>query len=162
MTDGKIKAFEAAAGVGQPSDIVGHKTLADGSHEPLRRDEAEILWASCVARTAKRAADMPDEQSAIDAMFEAYQRLKELGWREAIYCPKDGTEFKAIESGSTGIFDCHYSGEWPKGSCWVEDGGDLWPSRPCLFKLNPEDQAKYDAKMAEAAARYRSETETVT
>lgn len=154
MSNTKITAFEAAAGTGQPSDIVGHKTLADGSHEPLRRDEAEALWADAVARQQKRASDMPDEQSAINAMWEAHQRLKELGWTEAIYCPKDGTAFQAVEPSSTGIFRSHYYGEWPNGTWWCEDGGDLWPSRPCLFKLYPEDQAKEDARLAELHARY--------
>lgn len=160
MSDNPIKTFEAVAGTGQPSDIVGHKTLADGSHEPLRRDEAEALYASATAKMEKRAADMPDEQSAIDAMFSAYQRLKELGWTEAIYCPKDGTVFRAVEPGSTGIFETHYSGKWPDGSWWSEDGGDLWPARPCLFKLHPEDQAKHDQRVADAIAQYAASLET--
>lgn len=117
----------------EPREIVGHKTLCDGSHLPLYRAEAEAMLAACDAAKAKRAADMPDEQSAIDAMMEAFTRLKELGWREAIYCPKDGSTFKAIEVGSTGIHDCCYQGEWPNGSWWVLDG-DMWPSRPILFK----------------------------
>lgn len=137
-----------------PDDIVGHKTLSDGSHEPLRRDEAEAIWEHAEAERLKREADMPDELSAIKVLWSAYQRLKELGWNDAIYCPKDGSGFHAIEPGSTGIFDCHYSGEWPTGAWWCEDGGDLWPSRPCLFKLYPDDQAREDARMAEACARY--------
>ena len=40
----------------------------------------------------------------------------------------------------------------------IEDGGDMWPSRPILFKLFPEDQAKYDAKMKAAAEAYAAET----
>lgn len=117
----------------KPDDVVGHKTLRDGSHLPLYRAEAEAMLAACDASKAKRAADMPDEQSAINTMMEAFTRLKELGWREAIYCPKDGSMFKAIEPGSTGIHDCYYEGEWPKGSWWVVDG-DTWPSRPILFR----------------------------
>jgi hypothetical protein len=140
--------------VERDDDIVGHKTLRDGSHEPLRRDEADALWARCEAAQKKREADMPDEQAAIDVMGQAHERLRELGWREAIYCPKDGSSFRVIETGSTGIHRAHYSGEWPKGSWWIEADGDLWPSRPCLFKLYPEDQVKYDARMAEARAKY--------
>jgi hypothetical protein len=92
-------------------------------------------------RAAGRAARMPDERSAIHAMVEAFMRLKELGWNDAIYCPKDGSSFNVIEPGSTGIFRAHYEGEWPKGSWSLEDGGDLWPSRPILFRLYPDDAA---------------------
>ena len=149
-------------------EIVGHKIFDTGEidettgfpklrHEPLTRAEGEALWERAKAREAKRAADMPDEQSAINAMHDAWLRLKELGWREAMYCPKDGATFNVIEPGSTGIFDCHYQGEWPKGSYWVADAHDLWPANPVLFKLLPEDQAKYDARMVEAKARFGDE-----
>ena len=67
-------------------------------------------------------------------MFEARQRLMELGWNDAIYCPKDGSEFDAIEAGSTGIHKCHYSGEWPDGHWWIAGDGDLYPSRPVLYR----------------------------
>lgn len=148
-----------------PNEIVGHKTFDTGEinpvtgfpklrHEPLTRAEGEALWQAAKTAEANRAARMPDEQSAIQAMFDAWLRLKELGWREAMYCPKDGSTFKVIEPGSTGIFDCTYRGEWTTGHFDIYDGGDIWPSHPILFKLLPEDQAKYDAKMAEARERY--------
>lgn len=121
--------------------IVGHKTFLndDGSyrHEPIRKDEADRLWAKCEAEDKRRAEAMPDEQSALKAMFDAWYRLKELGWREVIYCPKDGTPFKVIEAGSTGIFDASYSGEWPDGYLNVHDGHDTYSGRPggtILFK----------------------------
>src|SRR3990167_2682981 len=120
--------------------IVGHKTFHDERgfrHEPLTESEAKEIMASVEAATLKRKELMPDEQEAINIFFDAWQRLKELGWSEAIYCPKDGTWFDAIEPGSTGIHDCHYSGEWPKGSWWVASGGDLYPSRPALFREKP-------------------------
>lgn len=80
-----------------------------------------------------RAEKMPDERAAILQMFDAYLRLKELGWKEAVYCPKDGSHFHAIEAGSTGIHDCSYEGKWPDGAWWIYDG-DMWPSHPILFK----------------------------
>lgn len=138
-------------------DVVGHKTMADGRHEPLTRAESVALMQACEARDAKRKADMPIEQNAIDAMFEAWQRLKELGWREAIYCPTDGSSFDVIEAGSTGIHRCFYSGEWPDGYWMVGDGTECGPSRPILFRLDPEAEAARKAKMAAAAAKYRAE-----
>lgn len=73
----------------------------------------------------------------LDAMFQAWQALKACGWREIIYCPKDGTRFLAIEAGSTGVFPCTYQGKWPSGGWWAECSGDLWPSRPILWKPMP-------------------------
>ena len=129
----------------EPPDIVGHKTFATGRigengfpelrHEPLTRAEADALMAAADAADAKRAADMPTEREALKMLFEAYLRLKELGWNDAIYCPKDGSEFDAIEIGSTGIHSCHYSGDWPNGSWWIAEAGDLWPIHPVLFRV---------------------------
>ena len=94
-------------------------------HEFLRNADAQ---------KAARAEQMPTEHDCLRVMMQAYLRMKELGWNDAIYCPKDGSVFHAIEAGSTGIGTCHYSGEWPDGSWWMHDAGDLWPSRPILFK----------------------------
>lgn len=147
-----------------PDDIVGHKTFDTGKrdehgtpvsrHEPLTRAEGQALWESCQRAHEDRVVRMPDEKSALNAMHDAYIRLRDLGWRDAIYCPKDGSAFEIIEVGSTGIFRAHYSGEWPSGSWWAEDAGDLWPSRPALFRLLPEDQAKEDARRAEILKKY--------
>lgn len=99
----------------------------------LNEEEIETAMAVIDAAIKKRAEKMPTEQDALAQMFEAYQRLKELGWNDAIYCPKDGTRFLAIESGSTGTHECSYEGKWPDGRWWVY-GGDMWPSRPILWK----------------------------
>jgi len=99
-------------------------------------------------RDAARAELMPTEQDAIKLMSEAFTRLKDLGWREAIYCPKDGSEFDIVEAGSTGIHKAHYSGDWPDGSWWVADAGDLWPSRPTLYRPTEAELAKREALRA--------------
>jgi hypothetical protein len=72
-------------------------------------------------------------------MFRAHQRLRELGWRDGIYMPKDGTEATVIQCGSTGMFSCRYSGEWPDGYFNLYDGGDVYPQSgpPPLFKIDP-------------------------
>jgi hypothetical protein len=118
--------------------IVGHKTFDDGNggfyHEPLYAAEAEALLRAAKEQELRRIASMPDESTAIHALFEAWTRLKELGWNDSTYCPKDGSTFDAIEAGSTGIHRCHYSGKWPTGTWWVEASGDLWPSRPILYR----------------------------
>ena len=123
--------------------IVGHATFQteDGGfrHEPLTAGEADAIWKQACAERERRAETMPDERAAINAMWEAWQRLKELGWKEAIYCPKDGTVFDAIEPVSTGIQSCYYDGEWPDGHWWAMDTNDLWPSRPILFRLKSQE-----------------------
>ena len=78
---------------------------------------------------------MPDDNEALLNMFDAFQRLQELGWRDIIYCPKDGTHFDAIEAGSTGIHNCWYQGTWPKGIWWGDAANDIWPMHPILFRL---------------------------
>ena len=87
--------------------IVGHKTFwtPEGGfrHEPLTESEAQKMLDACEAARAKREADMPTEQDAVNAMWEAWYRLKELGWKDAQYRPADGTEIDVIEIGSSGI-----------------------------------------------------------
>jgi hypothetical protein len=150
-----------------PDDIVGHKTFDTGEicpetgfpmmrHEPLTRAEGAALWASVEAEQKARAERMPDEQAAIRALHDAHTRLKELGWKEPMYCPKDGTRFKVIELGSTGIFDCYYQGEWADGLYMVSDDRDVYPTSTgvAMFKLLPEDQAKENERWKKARERY--------
>jgi hypothetical protein len=100
----------------------------------LTQEQVDEIIAQADAAAAERVRTMPDERSALLQMHEAFARLKELGWKDAIYCPKDGSLFHAIAAGSTGIHDCLYMGEWPKGSWWIAEAGDLWPSRPILYR----------------------------
>lgn len=147
-------------------DIVGHKTIDTGEigedgfpkfrHEPLTRGEAEAIWDQSEKDRLRREEQMPDEESAIRALFDAWLRLKDFRWNDPSYCPKDGSSFNVIELGSTGIHTAHYSGEWPNGSWWLTDAFDVYPTRPAMFKLFPEDQAKRDAEMKEAGERVRA------
>lgn len=122
-------------------EIVGHKTFSVPGggfrHEPLTRSEADELMERVEAATKRRAELMPDESAARQMLFAAHLRLKELGWNDAVYCPKDGTEFEVIEAGSSGVHRCIYRGEWPTGGWWILAAGDLWPSRPILYRKTP-------------------------
>ena len=170
MREGRFPQRSEPQQVETPDDIVGHKTFDTGErdpttgfplmrHEPLTRAEGEAMWKAAEAAEADRAARMPDEKAAICAMHDAWLRLKQLGWREGCYSPRDGSTFKVIEVGSTGIFDCDCRGEWPDCTWTTYDQHDAYPSSqaPVLFKLLPEDQAKYDARMAAAKERYAAE-----
>jgi hypothetical protein len=74
-------------------------------HEPLYQSEANDLMARIEAATARRNELMPDEEAAIRMMMDAHTRLKDFGWRDAVYCPKDGSVFKVLEPDSTGKQD---------------------------------------------------------
>lgn len=81
---------------------------------------------------------IPDpEAAALARLHAAHQELERLGWKGAIYCPKDGTVFLAIEPGTGVPMRCAYWGEWPTGGWWELDSGDAYPVRPSLFKLLP-------------------------
>lgn len=102
-------------------------------------DVDEILARAEVERQ-RRTARLPTEQSAIHAIHQAKERLKEsFGWRDGIYCPKDGTVFETLSHDSTGIHLCSYSGVWNTGFFDYQDGGDIYPSRtpPMLWRQKP-------------------------
>lgn len=104
----------------------------------VSKEQMDALLAVAAAKKARRTETMPDEAAALAQMFEAWQRLKELGWKEIEYCPKDGTTFSAIEAGSVGIHECNFQGEWPHGRWWIYDG-DAWPARPILWRARKPD-----------------------
>lgn len=131
--------------------IVGHKTFhgPDGTrHEPIRASEAEAIMASIEDAKKRRAELMPTEADAARLMWEAYYRLKELGWRESTYCPRDGRTLKFIEAGSSGIHEGHCddedTGHRPP-NVWLHDHGDLCPSRPVLYRELAPDQPTKDS-----------------
>ena len=113
----------------------------------MTEDQVRDILRAADNEKAARAADMPDDDAAMRAMHRAYQRLRDLGWAEAIYSPKDGTVFEALEAGCVVPGRCHYMGEWPSGGWWMHSDNDLWPSRPILWRKLP-DNAMYTAKPA--------------
>lgn len=126
-----------------PNDIVGHMTMADGSHEPLRRETADALWAAAEASKKKRDAAISTTADALRLMSDAKIRLRDFGWSDACYCPKDGSEFAVVGFGSTGIFRSFYMGDWPKGHLYIDDflcgvDGHMW--KP-IDKLTPAEKA---------------------
>lgn len=104
-------------------------------------DVHAILRSAEEAKSA-RAAQMPTEQDCFRVWNQTYLRLKEIGWNDAVYCPKDGSVFMAIEPGMSNPCPCVYHGEWPKGSWWYLEAGDMWPARPTMFRLMTEAEGK--------------------
>jgi hypothetical protein len=100
-------------------------------------DHYEILLKRLDLSRQERAERLPDAKSCLSSILDARERLIELGWREMSGFPTDGTSFWTVEAGSTGIHDTVYSGEYPNGYFFVQADGDLWPSKPILWK--PKD-----------------------
>lgn len=96
--------------------------------------DADEILEQVDAAQAKRRSELPTERDALTAMWRAHERLRDFGWNDAKFCPKDGTFFHAIEAGSTGIHLCNYDGEWPKGRWWIYYEGDVYPARPILWR----------------------------
>lgn len=138
------------------SQYLGHKTLSDGTHVQLSEDEAKALWQMANDAKDKSAADMPTTDDALRTMQRGRSRLRDLGWREAQYCPKDGTRFAVIEYGSTGIFEASYWGEWPDGRVYCCDG--FTHPHGMLFKpladLTDAERAKLDECMGREKAAH--------
>lgn len=86
----------------------GHKTLIDGSHVPLSRDEADALWQRVEEAKAKRAEEMPTAQDALRVLIAAQERMKELGWWQGGGLRvKPGDDCAVAETGSTGMWRGH-------------------------------------------------------
>lgn len=83
---------------------------------------------------AERAEQLPTEQDCIRMMVQCRLRLIDLGWREGMFAPRDGTEFEAINAGYRGPTICTHLGS----GFFVADGGDWWPvPRPIVFRAAP-------------------------
>lgn len=89
----------------------------------------EAIVADAEAKAAARAASMPTEKDAINAMFQAWLRLKELGWKDSKSAPADCRVFASVECGSSGVHETTRD----ESGFWVFDG-DLWPSHPVLWR----------------------------
>lgn len=98
--------------------------------------DAEAIMARHEAAERERAERMPTERDAIRVMFEAWQRLKALGWRDGRYMPTTGERHAGIACGSTGIHAYSAEQQEPRGTMYTIYDGDIWPTRvpPVLFR----------------------------
>jgi len=92
-------------------------------------------WNEATAKEPEYCS--PEEIGILDVMVTIFHEMKKRGWREIVYCPKDGSSFLAVEAGSPSAVVCTYSGEWPRGGWWAHCHGDMWPARPILWKPLP-------------------------
>lgn len=109
--------------------------------------ETENSWGDLRkmwAEADKKAKDWREagEENLLRQMFDAREGLKSLGWRDGQHAPKDGTRFLSIEAGSAGVFPCYWMTNKHMaegGGFWSEAHGDLWPTKPTLWKPMPSN-----------------------
>ena len=115
------------------------------------KEQADAIFAAIRKTDAEREAAMPTHEAALHQAHTARERLKKLGWREGIYCPKDGTSFALVEWGSTGVHCGHYMGEWPEGSIYC--GDFLVPPHAVMWKaidkLSDDERASMERSVAD-------------
>ncbi len=114
-------------------------------------EEATAIWKAIECQNAADEAAMPDTLAAMITLQRARERLQRLGWKEGIYCPKDGSNFAVMQYGSTGIFAGTYVGDWPTGDVWIADEtcapqGIMW--KP-LDKLTAAESARLEVCIAD-------------
>lgn len=114
-------------------------------------EQAKAIFEAISKSDAEREAAMPTYQAALHQASAARDRLKSLGWREGLYCPKDGTPFALIEWGSTAVHHGHYMGKWPKGDVYCGDfmippTAIMWKA---LDKLSDDERSALDASVAD-------------
>ncbi len=135
----------------------GHRTMPDGSHEPLTQAEAEALWKSVEDAKAARAVAMPTAKDALTSIIEAEQRLSELGWRKGGGLRvKRGDECAVAQSGSTGLWHGRVDakGEYVHYCDSVSKPRDAW-LKPLADLSNEERTWMEECDRREAEA-YRS------
>jgi hypothetical protein len=127
-----------------------HCTRVPGHEGPCAAHPTETtaaeLWQAIEQQQAKDEADMPDALAALNTMQRGYHRLRQFGWSDGVYCPKDGSEFAVIQVGSSGIFSGVYIGDWPFGDIWIAD--ESTSPHACLWKavdkLTDAERARMD------------------
>lgn len=127
------------------ADCHGHKTLADGSHVALSKEEAAAIWKAVQEARAKRAQEMPTAQDALRVMIAARQRMQELGWWEGGGLRvRRGDECAVAETGSTGM----WRGRLDAERKYVLYGDSVSDPRKCWLKpladLTDDERAYMD------------------
>lgn len=140
--------------------IVGHKTFSNGDgtyrHEPITESEADAIIKKIDESKARRAEAMPTAEDAARAMFEAWYRLKELGFRDPRYAPADDRQKKCVQLGSSGIHEVRCTTNPAGGKWWWHDSeGDTWPYDPALYLPDEQEAAEEQERLALAAAARR-------
>ena len=109
------------------------------ANKQYTEDEPENPWGDLRQHWEESAKkERPDRmKNAHRVMVEIARLTNEMrtdGWKEVSYCPKDGSMFWAWDPLCSLPYKCSYRGVWPDGKWDAYCDGDIWPSRPVLFK----------------------------
>lgn len=88
----------------------GWRTMHDGHRIPLTEQEAEDIHRQITEMKAARAEKLPTAVVALEAISEATNRLRELGWNTI--GPRDGEEKAMIQYNSTGMWHARRQGDY--------------------------------------------------
>lgn len=133
----------------------GHKTMLDGTSQPLTSEEAEVIWQAVEAATVKRAERLPTAESALRALLDAQERLRELGWSlGGGLRVRRGDDCAVAQTGSTGIWRgwVDAEGSYVHFGDYCVSPRDAW-LKP-LSDLTPDELAHMQKCDAEGAAAY--------
>ena len=114
------------------------------------------ILAEAEQQRDQRARALPTLDHCLIAMVQIMQRLRELGWRDAEYAPRDRT-FLGITPGSTRAVRCVHLGG-AEGAFFCEDGDDFWPVRILVWReLTDADRREAD-KVRGAGCKRRNDS----
>lgn len=80
------------------------------------------------------------QQTYISNLTDSYHKLIDLGWRDIVYCPKNGQLFDVLLLGDPIIRSCFYWGRWPHGEWVFPDYPDLTIDCSKLILFKPKDR----------------------
>lgn len=139
------------------TEYYGHKTMHDGRHIPLTKEEAETMRDAIADIRTKRADKLPTARDALRAISEAQDRLRELGWWAGGFKIKAGDRCAVAQSGSTGMWsgrmdterkyvlfgDCVTS----PGNAWLKAEADLTDDERAYIAECDKSSAEFQKRM---------------
>lgn len=90
------------------------------------------ILAEAQIRRRERADHLPTTNHCVVALLQTVERLREIGWRDACYAPKDRS-FDAIVMGGSGVHRCQWLGG-TAGGWFIEDTNDWWPAQIVVWR----------------------------
>jgi len=96
--------------------------------------DVQALMNRVDAQREARASVLPTAETAMAVIQVATERLRDLGWVEIEYSPKDGSVFDSYVMGMPTAIPTSYLGTWPEGGWFTHEAGDIYPAYPSLFR----------------------------
>lgn len=118
----------------------GWRTMHDGRRIPLTEQQAKDMHAGIVKMVAERAVKLPTAVDALQAVSEATERLRELGW--STISPRDGEEMAMIQFSSTGMWVATRQGDYVHSAGCVNKPGDRGLMFKPLDKLTDDERER--------------------